>query len=502
MTAPALVNVGDVLAGKYRVDRILGIGGMGMVVAATQLELDQKVALKFMLPGMLASAQATERFLREARAVVRLRSEHVCRVFDVGRLDTGASYIVMELMEGQDLAQLLEVRRVLPLREVVDLMLQALEGIAEAHANGIVHRDLKPANLFVATDSDGSPLVKVLDFGISKSTVGGQATKTGEIMGSPSYMAPEQMQSSKDVDARADIWALGVILYEAVGGRLPFEQDSLPALCMAVLFEEPPRLDTFSPAPPAFASVILRCMSKSRDARYEDVGSLATALAPFGSDDAVASAVRIMKVLRRSSIGVSQSAPWMAKTVHADSSPALPVGRQSTLSSGASESLGNLELGPPRRRWTLPLAFLGALVGALVVVLAATSGRRASNRDAPPAAAAAPTPDPVVAPPAPLDAAVPLAPPRDAVMEVATPALPPVDAAVRAPAPSAASIRPSPPRRPPTAPPPRRASEPVIRAAPPGIVQEPKRTPPPTADPGRPAYKGTQGRIITEYPKD
>src|SRR5262249_14277913 len=158
----------DILAGKYRVDRVLGIGGMGMVVAATHLELDQRVALKFMLADVGAAAGMLDRFMREGRAGVEPRGEDVCPVVGVGRRDNDAPYIVMELMEGEDFSRLIARDAPLPVAPAINLVLQALEGIAEAHANGIIHRDLKPANLFITATNDGAPLVKVLDFGISK----------------------------------------------------------------------------------------------------------------------------------------------------------------------------------------------------------------------------------------------------------------------------------------------------------------------------------------------
>src|SRR5580692_5366081 len=158
------VREGDVLAGKYRVERVLGMGGMGVVVAAMHTELDRRVALKFLLPSALANAVAVGRFAQEARAVVRLKSEHVARVIDVGRLETGAPYIVMEYLEGTDLGVTIEQRGKLPVPEAVDYVLQACEAVAEAHALGIIHRDLKPRNLFVTLGVDGQPFVKVLDF--------------------------------------------------------------------------------------------------------------------------------------------------------------------------------------------------------------------------------------------------------------------------------------------------------------------------------------------------
>src|SRR6188768_2962187 len=201
---------GHVLAGKYRIERVLGQGGMGVVVAATHLQLGERVALKFLLPQAIHNPEAVERFAREARAAVKIKSEHVARVSDVGLLESGAPYMVMEYLEGYDLSTWLQQRGPLPVEQAVEFILQACEAIAEAHALGIVHRDLKPANLFVIQRADGVLSVKVLDFGISKATglIGsGDMTTTSAVMGSPYYMSPEQMGSTKDTDTRADIWA-------------------------------------------------------------------------------------------------------------------------------------------------------------------------------------------------------------------------------------------------------------------------------------------------------
>jgi eukaryotic-like serine/threonine-protein kinase len=400
----SLVNVGDVLVGKYRVDRVLGIGGMGMVVAATHLELDQRVALKFMLPEALLSPQATDRFLREARAAVKLRGEHVCRVLDVGKLETGSPYIVMEFLEGEDFAHVLAARGYLTVPEAVEFIMQALEGIAEAHAAGIVHRDLKPGNLFVATDSDGSPLVKVLDFGISKSA-GANATKTGEVMGSPAYMAPEQMMSAKDVDARADLWAIGVILYHATAGRVPFEHDNLAGLCMAVMNDAPAPLESIAPVPPAFAAVIARCMQKQRDHRYPDVGELAAALAPFGTPEALKSAQRVAKVLRR--VGMSSGSSAAIAVTMAPSGTDLPIYHptptpapapvltrphpsNSTIGASAGEALPVSPF-PKPRPWKL-IATLGAIAVVGVVAFAVARGTASSGDGPGSQPAAAPPP--------------------------------------------------------------------------------------------------------------
>ena len=276
----ARVHAGDTLVGKYRVDRVLSSGGMGVVVAATHLELHEPVCLKFMLGDLASNPEAVERFMREARAAVKLKGEHVCRVMDVGRLDTGAPFIVMELMHGTDLAGLIRARGPVLPAEAARLVIQACDGLAEAHELGIVHRDIKPANIFVTSRRDGSSLVKVLDFGISKAGVAGDgvATHTQALMGTPAYMSPEQMRSAKHVDARTDIWALGAVLYELVTGRPPFAGDTVTEIITAVLTEQPPP----APLPPSLSAIILRCLDKNREGRYANVGELARALGALG----------------------------------------------------------------------------------------------------------------------------------------------------------------------------------------------------------------------------
>ncbi len=301
---PGGMQPGDVLAGKYRVERVLGVGGMGVVIAAHHLALDEKVALKFLLPETLGNPEAVARFVREARAAVKMKSEHVARVSDVGQLENGAPYMVMEFLEGGDLAEWLRQKGPMPFEQAIDFVLQACVAVADAHALGIVHRDLKPANLFCSRRSDGQLMVKVLDFGISKmsnlgsSGPGMEMTKTTAMMGTPLYMSPEQMRSSKDVDAATDIWALGVILFELMAGKPAFHAQTVAELAIKVTSEPPPPLRTYRPdAPPGLDAVIQKCLEKDRRRRYRNVGELSLALLPFAPKRAKALVERISGII-------------------------------------------------------------------------------------------------------------------------------------------------------------------------------------------------------------
>jgi serine/threonine protein kinase len=291
------VKPGDILSNKFRVERVLGIGGMGVVVAATHLQLGQLVALKFMLPIALSYPDNIARFEREARAAVNLRSDHVAKITDVGRLDDGAPYMVMEFLEGQDLHQLMRRTGRLPITQAVDFLLQACEAIAEAHSKGIIHRDLKPKNLFLTTRLNGEPLVKVLDFGVSK-VLGNEdlsLTSTTQILGSPSYMSPEQLRASRDVDQRTDIWALGAILYELLTRALPFPANTLTQLTAKVITEPPVPIETLrDEIPEELRRVIMKCLEKRADDRFQSVPDFAAALSPFASAASVALATQRM----------------------------------------------------------------------------------------------------------------------------------------------------------------------------------------------------------------
>ncbi len=371
------VKEGDILADKYRVDGVLGIGGMGVVVSATHVHLGQRVAVKFLLPEAMVHPQALERFGREARAAVRLKSDHAARVLDVGSLADGAPYMVMEYLDGCDLGTLAQDKGALAVSDAVEYVMQACDAIAEAHSLGIVHRDLKPRNLFLTRKLSGAPCIKVLDFGISKvTTIGGDhsLTKTSDVMGSPNYMAPEQIRSSRDVDERTDIWALGVILYELISGRVPFLADTVPALCAMVLEKAPTPLEELRPdCPPELRHVIARCLMKDPTMRFQSVAELANVLAQFVTGPSVASTVRW-------SSDMPPGPPMVSPRARTGSSARVMV------SGGTSVTWGETQLG---RKPGVSRAFVGVI--AFVAAALAIFGTVAFLRLRAPATAASTT---------------------------------------------------------------------------------------------------------------
>lgn len=345
---------GDRIAGKYVVERVLRRGGMGVVLAARHAELSQPVAIKVLLPALAADASMVARFLREGRAVSALRSDHVVRVHDVGRLEGGTPFLVMELLHGSDLDRRVRKGGPLPWPEAVGYVMQACEALVEAHSIGIVHRDLKPSNLFLVELPSGVSTVKVLDFGISKAdgldvplNDAHALTTTEAVLGSPTFMAPEQLKSAKYVDARADLWSLGLVLHFLVAGKLPFDATTLGSYLVKILQEPPIPLRSFRPdVPPELEAIVLRCLEKDPDRRFSSAAELRAALAPLAPFAAHVSGVY-------SAARVSGS--WEAAVAPGGLSPSAPTPIGGVLGPSASTPAGGM-LGP-----SMPTPIGGAL---------------------------------------------------------------------------------------------------------------------------------------------
>jgi serine/threonine-protein kinase len=294
-------KVSEWVGGRYRIDKLIADGGMGRVFEATHVALGQKVAIKFLRSELLERSDLVTRFLDEARAFARLRGNHVLRILDVGALPSGAPYMVLEYLEGRDLYSMISECAPIDVETSVDWVLQACEGLAEVHGIGIVHRDIKPENLFLARQPDGRAIIKILDFGISKqcgATAGRSLTNASSPIGSPHYMAPEQIHRPHDVDGRADIWSLGVVLYELVTGKNPFDAPTYPDVCAKVLSVPPGRITKRTPAvTKELESIIFKCLAKHPGKRFGDVAELALALAPYGSRVGRASAQHASRIL-------------------------------------------------------------------------------------------------------------------------------------------------------------------------------------------------------------
>ena len=411
---------GTVLAGKYRVVRTIGRGGMGHVLEAEHVDLRTKVALKLLAEQYVERPHVVERFLREARACAILRSDHVCRVFDVGRFDDGQPYMVLELLEGFDLARMLRASGPFAAATAADYIAQACDAIGEAHAAGIVHRDLKPSNLFVTQRRDGSALVKVLDFGVAKAQGEGDfsLTATDNVVGSPNYMAPEQLRSAKAADARSDIWSLGVILHELVCGRPPFSGETLVDLAVRIS-SHPPELPTG--VPPTYAAIVARCLQKDPALRFQTIGELVAALQP----------------LARAS---TPTLPPLAIPI--PPTPEPPTTLRSA--SGAAEALPAL-----RRRRLLVIGSVAAILLGISAAFLVGSSHDSVPASPPPSPSPSPPPPPPPPPspspsPPPSPPPPPSAAPAPAPVPVAAPAPAPAPAPVPVPAPAPTHPKPSP----------------------------------------------------------
>lgn len=292
--------IGQRVGGRYLVERVLGMGGMGMVVEARYTELDQQVAIKIMFPEHASNGVLAARFIREAKVAAKVKSPHLVRVTDLGKLDSGVPYLVMEFLSGHDLDHEL-ARDLLSAEHATDLILQALVGLAELHALGVVHRDLKPSNLFL-TEIGGTPVVKILDYGISKDAMGVSSalTVTDSLIGTPTHMSPEQIKTPKDVDARSDIWAIGIIVYQLLTRKLPFDLEggTVGELFGYITFSDAIPIRQRRPElSPALETVVMRCLKRDRAERFADVGALAEALRPFASANSASRIDSIKKAL-------------------------------------------------------------------------------------------------------------------------------------------------------------------------------------------------------------
>jgi serine/threonine-protein kinase len=468
---------GSLIAGRYRTERVLGQGGGGIVLAARHVELDELVAIKILKPEESQNPEVVMRFLREARAAVRIKGEHVTRVLDAASLEDGTPYMVMEHLEGTDLGALLEQSGSLPLGTAVDYILQACEALAEAHALGIVHRDVKPSNLFLTHRSDGTPSIKVLDFGIAKAIHPVDAsrpdlglTQTQTVMGSPQYMAPEQMRSSRRVDERVDVWGLGMVLYELLTGEPAFSAVSVPELFAMILQDPTPPLRERRPdAPPGLDAIVARCLAKDPGDRPSSVHELAALLGPFATPDSAGIVERIARVAHH--VATVSSPKISVPKVPASSSKDVELAHART-ADGSPRSTR------PLAGYVVPIASAAVLGVVLLLGVVVIATRPAPRPDVAAAAASAAPPAAASAGPAPSkesDAPALALPPPPAALDEAAPTSSVVGAPVH-PRPSAVRRAPSPSTsEAPRPPPPAIASPPT--EAPPAPAPHPSATP-------------------------
>ncbi|MFO7181304.1 MAG: protein kinase [Pseudomonadota bacterium] len=464
---------GEIIGGKYEIIGLIGTGGMGYVVSAMHVELGERVALKFLRQEALANSELVGRFAREAQAAVKIKSEYVARVFDVGTLPDGVPFIVMEHLEGKDLADVLREKGPLPIRVAVEYVMQACEALASAHSNGIVHRDIKPENLFLARQAQGMEIIKILDFGISKVALTGvrasnarQFVRTELPMGSPVYMSPEQIRTSAEVDARTDIWSLGCVLFEVLTGHTPFEAPTLMQLGAAILEQEPRRLREFLPdAPPELEAVVARCLEKDVRKRYQNVAELAVALYPFAPRRARISAERCSYLLGSTPNGGALDLSSVAPPPGTEEIGAR-TGRSNTAPSVTFSELSAMQRG---KRMKLLLAATAALsitgagfalwksdaAGPEITPAAqakpAPAPAREEARAAAPVRSSTPTPAQLAAPPASPESSTETPEPAAEKPEVSASPSPPKTKAASPPAPQRAKPKPAAPRPRPSA---------------------------------------------------
>ncbi|MEA2747168.1 MAG: eukaryotic-like serine/threonine-protein kinase [Myxococcales bacterium] len=462
-----MLSVGTVINERYKLEAVIGEGGMGVVFEATHLGLGRTVAVKVVRGGQSDGADAAARLVREARVVGTLRSPHVAHVLDVGEHE-GEPFLVMERLHGRTVHDLVRAEGALGVEQVAALVIQACHALDDAHRHGIVHRDVKPSNMFLVADETDAVSLKIIDFGISKSLPidadgSHNETKTGTLLGSPSFMSPEQIRSSKDVDARTDIWSLGIVMYFLLTAKKPFEAESLLDLMTSVVHETPPRLRAIRPdVPDAVERVVLRCLAKDREDRYATAAELAHALAPFAPP--VPRDLALAMPLDRGPVS-SNRAPSSRKEIMRGTTPERPPAsdpNSETLTASVTASLRTPGARPSTRTRTVAVVAIGVvLLGAGGALAFAQHARRSL------AAAAATTTAPATA-------------------EPALGSLPSVASAERSPAPSSSSSA-------------ARATSPPIIAGGAASAAPPRRRPH-VAAPARPPSTSPQAGRATQPP--
>jgi serine/threonine-protein kinase len=505
-------ETGTTIGGKYKLVSLIGVGGVGRVYLAKHIELDTDVAIKVLRPEMMDRPDVVHRFSREARASVRLRSERVARVHDVGSHD-GTPYFVMEYMVGCDLLELRQDDSI-DIATLCEFFIQACEGLADAHAQGVVHRDIKPDNLFVVRESNGWRSLKIFDFGISKFSLTGThsdvdlaSNLTESMMGTPHYISPEQIRSTRDVDHRTDIWSLGAVMFEVLSkGTTPFREDREFTALIAEVLERPHRslLDIAPNVPEGLAEIVDRCLTKDRDQRYQTAAEVALALLPFAPARARASAERAVAAMQASGLMAINADPEAARTSHPPApgaartsnpppvvisptatnppplsslhttAPSLRANRSAAAAAAAAaEAVDEFPQLRSRRPLVFGLLGLGAVAGLAFFFLNGAPSPEQVPASAP---IQSPAPEPRIDPPAPLAAAAATPPAPE-------PAAPSANAAPSTVSPPAAKAAPA-PRAPATAANrPAAAAHPVYVAPKPSAAAKPAPSPSPVTKP-------------------
>ena len=398
-----LVAPGTIVAGKYEVGAQLGEGGMGVVVRALHLILQEPVAIKFLKASVAECSGAVERFVREARAAAMVKNEHIVKVFDFG-VHEGMPYLVMEFLEGRGVGDVVHADGPMSLPMAVDVVLQACDAMADAHARGIIHRDLKPNNLVLTRRSDGSPFVKVLDFGLATAPSDHEPdpvrlTKTDTISGSPAYMPPEQIRALRRTDARSDVWALGIILYEMLTGRLPFEGENATSMLAAISADAPRPATEGRPDLELVWPVIDRCLQKNPDERFQSVSDLASALAAFASAEGAVLGARARRRSQPDADSAAGTMPMLRPEGSARSLPGELVASDPTTGRRAlSMVVSDSKLAPSRSRAVLlAIAVVAVATGAALFGTRWVGGAKGPSSQASPSLPTpqAPQPSPV-----------------------------------------------------------------------------------------------------------